>query len=158
MCVCTVVQCGRRTKGFSNGVDDQVCPNHLPVRDHQAEAFGSTCLNWKECCGAKTGMRASAQCVHTMINMRSARCLPAPSPSPLRPWSTRSHHAFGLPKLRRCFKNVSVSVRVFRSERLGKCVCIFFLYHYMDGELELIQYCQPLQSCHWLLDRWRITC
>ena len=38
----------------------------------------------------------------------------------LRPWSTRSHHAFGLPKLHRCFEYASVTVRVFRSEDLKK--------------------------------------
>ena len=38
--------------------------------------------------------------------------------SPLRLWSTRSNHAFGLSKLRGCFRYVSVSVRVFRSEDL----------------------------------------
>ena len=44
---------------------------------------------------------------------------------PLGPWSTRSNHAFGLPKLRRCCKYVSVSVRVFRSVELA--FLFFFL-------------------------------
>ena len=28
----------------------------------------------------------------------------------------------------------------------------FFLYHLFDDELELVQSCQPLQSCHWMLE------
>ena len=34
--------------------------------------------------------------------------------------SSRSYHAFGLPKLHRCFECVGVTVRVFRSEDLKK--------------------------------------
>ena len=70
--------------------------------------------------------------------------------SPFRPWSTRSNHGFGLPTLRRCFRYVSVSVRVFRSEDLENCS--FFIYHLFGEELELVRICQPLPSCHGLLE------
>ena len=93
-------------------------------------------------CEAKAGMCASAQCVNALKNMRAGKEFyfqPL-----LRPWSTRSNHASGIPKLRRCFRYVSVSVRLFRSEDLEKHAS-FLLYHLFDGELELFQSCQPLQ-------------
>ena len=30
--------------------------------------------------------------------------------------------------------------------------CFFFLYHLSDDELELVQTCEPLQSCRWLME------
>ena len=76
----------------------------------------------RKCCRAKTGMRASAQSVNALNNMRALTCLIYTPP--LRPWSTRSNHGYGLPKLRRCCTYVSVSVRVFRS---GDFENVFFL-------------------------------
>ena len=43
--------------------------------------------------------------------------------------SSRSYHAFGLPKLHRCFECVSVTVRVFRSEDFKKTL---FLHHLFE--------------------------
>ena len=74
-------------------------------------------------------MRASVQCVNMLKNMRAVKCV---SKLPLRPWSTRSNHGFGLPKLRRFFKYVSVSVRVLRSENLENS---FPLYRLMTSDI-----------------------
>ena len=103
----------------------------------------STCLDQKtKCCGAQTGTSASAQCVNALKNMRVVRCL---STLPLGPWRTRLNHASCLPKLRRCFRYVSVSVRVFRSEHLENVFLSSFTILLMTN-LELVQSCQ-LQVC-----------
>ena len=72
------------------------------------------------CCGDKKEIRAheSAQCMRAMKHMRAVRCYY----TPLRSGSGIfvQNNGLGLPKLRRCFRNVSVSVRIFRSEDLEK--------------------------------------
>ena len=113
VCLCIVAHCGRRTKGFQWHGRTSVS-DHLPVRQHSVNLSEMK----REYCGAKTGMRASEQCVKKAENMCAIRCLSAPRHSDRG--GTRSNRAFGLPKLRRCFWYVSVSVRVIRSEVFGK--------------------------------------
>ena len=67
----------------------------------------STCLK-KECCGAKTGMRASAQCVNALNNMRAVRCLS----------TQRSRVLTSHTKCKSCKKNTNVMKHTFASERV----------------------------------------
>ena len=93
--------------GFSMAPNN--CVRVPPVRSYQATAKVCTCLNSKECRGAKTGMRASAQYRNALKNMRAVRCLPPPAQ--IVEYSLKSRS------------------RVFRSEEVGKHLS-FFLHRF----------------------------